>query len=137
MRFPTAHGWGSKTFQIKFSLARSRETLLALNSTSAATMKKALSAIGQFMLFLLVFLAGSLANPLHLKWSVTHPAPNITHYFVPDGLLIMVALYLVFLCIALVRKRLTTSGLYTTAAFALALILGLLAKFGSVTHDIY
>ena len=100
-------------------------------------MKKALSAIAQFILFLLVFLAGSLANPMHLKWAVTHPTLTTTRYFVPDGLILMIVLYVVILLIEVLRKRLLTSGLWTTGAFVLALILGFLAKFGSATHDIY
>ena len=100
-------------------------------------MKKALSAIGQFILFLLVFLAGSLANPFHLKWFVVHPTPTSTRFFVPDGLLLMIAIFLVILLIEVLRKRLIPSALWTAAAFAAALVLGLLAKFGSATHDIY
>ena len=100
-------------------------------------MKKTLSAIGQFILFLLVFLAGSLANPMHLKWSVTHPTLTSTRYFVPDGLIFMIVLYVVILLIEALRKRLLASGLWTTGAFFFALILGFLAKFGSVTHDMY
>ena len=100
-------------------------------------MKKALLTFVQCVLFLLVFLAGSLANPFHLRWSVTHPTPFTTHFFVPDGLILATALYILILLVEAVRKRLTTSGLWTTAAFVLALIFGFLAKFGSVTHDLY
>ncbi len=100
-------------------------------------MKRILLAIGKFLLFLLVFFAGSLANPFHLHWLVTHPTPTTTRFFVPDGLILMAVLYVVILLVASLRKRLTTSGFYTTAAFVLALALGLLAKFGFATHDLY
>jgi hypothetical protein len=98
---------------------------------------KILSAVGQFLLFLLVFLAGSLASPFHLKWGVTVTTPGTTHYFVPDGLLLAFVLYVVILLIEAVRKRLNPAGLYTTGAFLFALILGFLAKFGSVTKDLF
>ncbi len=100
-------------------------------------MKKILLAFGKFVLFLLVFFAGSLANPFHLKWSVTHPTLFTTHFFVPDGLILAAALYVLILLIEAVRKRLMSSGLWTTGAFILALLFGFLAKFGSVTHDLY
>ena len=49
-------------------------------------MKTALSFIAQTVLFFLVFLAGTLWDPFHLKWFVTHPTLTSTRYFVPDGL---------------------------------------------------
>lgn len=100
-------------------------------------MKKFLSIAAQFFLFLLVFLGGTLADPFHLKWSVTHPTPTSTRYFVPDGLILMVALYLLFLVVEFLMKKLTRMGLWTTAAFLLALVLGFLSKFGFATHDLY
>ena len=100
-------------------------------------MKKILVTVAQCILFLLVFLAGSLANSLHLRWFVAHPTPTSTHYFVPDGLIFATVLYLVFLLFAVVRKRLSTSARYSTIAFVVAILLGFLSKFGSVTHDLY
>jgi hypothetical protein len=100
-------------------------------------MKKVFFAFLQFALFLLIFFVGSLANPFRQRWSVSHPTLTSTHYFVPDGLLLMTAFYLLLLAIEAMRKRLLRSGLWTSIAFFLALIFGFLAKFGSVTHDLY
>ena len=100
-------------------------------------MKKALLTFGKFVLFLLVFFAGSLLNPFHLRWMVTHPSPISTRFFVPDGLLLMLGLYVLILVIEAMRKRLLSSGPWTTAALILALVLGYLAKFGLATHDLY
>ena len=100
-------------------------------------MKKIVLSVLQFVVFLLVFFAGSLAAPFHQRWFVSHPTATSTRYFVPDGLLCMVGLYLLILIFEAVRKRLSTSGLWTTGAFLFALALGFLAKFGSVTHDLY
>ena len=100
-------------------------------------MKKISLAFLQFVLFLLIFLAGSFLRPIHLTWSVTHPTPTSTRYFVPDGLLLMLALYITILVIEVITKRIRTAGLWTTAAFLLALVVGLMAKFGSVTQDMF
>jgi putative effector of murein hydrolase LrgA (UPF0299 family) len=99
-------------------------------------MKKAILLILQFFLFLGVFLVGSFLHPFGFRWSETHITPTTTRYFVPDGLLIMLALYAVILIIQILTKRLRASIL-TTAALLLALAAGLVAKFGSVTHDLY
>jgi hypothetical protein len=100
-------------------------------------MKKALLTFCKCVLFLLVFLAGSLAHPFHLKWMVTHPTPTSTSFFVPDGLLLMLGLYVLILAIEAARKRLIASGPWTTLALVLALILGFLARFGFATHDLF
>lgn len=92
-------------------------------------MKRALSVILQFILFLLVFLVGSLlpgANILPML-SVGAGAGRI---FVLDGLLLMLAFYVVILLIAAARKRIQFAWLSSTIALSLALILGLLMKFG-------
>ncbi len=101
-------------------------------------MKKVLSFFAQFLLFLAAFAGGILIgvfDPLHLKWFVTHPTPTSTRYFVPDGILLMLLLYLLILLIHTSRKAVRTSGLLTSVAFALAAICGLLAKFGFVNTD--
>jgi len=99
-------------------------------------MKKALFFILQFILFFATFAAGIILgvfNPMHLKWFVTHPTPVTTHYFDPTGLLLMLLLYILILLIEAARKTLRSSGARTTAAFALALVLGLILKFGFVS----
>jgi hypothetical protein len=100
-------------------------------------MKKAILLILQFFLFLCVFLVGSLMNPFKLRWDVTKLSPTSTRYFVPDGLLLMIALYILILICQVLAKRLRRAGIWTTAAFLLALAVGFLAKFGSATHDLY
>jgi hypothetical protein len=99
-------------------------------------MKKAILLILQFFLFLGVLLVGSFIHPFGLRWSETHITPTTIRYFVPDGLLIMLALYAVILIAEVFSKRLRT-GILTTVALLLALATGILARFGSVTHDLY
>ena len=100
-------------------------------------MKKIFLALLQLVLFLLVFLVGSLLDPFHLQWFVSHPTPISTRYFVPDGLLLTVALLVVILAIETAVKKLRSFGTITAVTFALALAAGLLAKFGWVTHDLF
>jgi hypothetical protein len=100
-------------------------------------MKKALVVIAQFLLFFMVFLAGSLADPFKMKWFISHPTLTSTRFFVPDGLILTLVLFLVILGIEVATKRLRTAGTLTSLAFALALILGIIAKFGWVTHDLF
>ena len=100
-------------------------------------MKKALAVVAQFLLFFVVFLAGSLADPFRLKWFVTHPTVTSTRFFVPDGLILMVVLYAVILGAETGTKRLRSAGTLTSVAFALALFLGFAAKFGWATNDLF
>jgi hypothetical protein len=100
-------------------------------------MKRALSILGQFVLFFAVFLAGTLLDPFHLKWFVTQVSRTSTRYFVPDGLILCVILYLLILGVEAARKRLRGSGAATTLAFILAIALGFLSKFGMATHDLF
>ena len=96
-------------------------------------MKTTLAFIAQLLLFFAAFAAGiviGVFDPLHLKWFVTHPTPGATRYFVPDGLILTVLLYLLILIIEAARKSLRTSGVRTTLALALALIAGFILKFG-------
>jgi hypothetical protein len=100
-------------------------------------MKKAILLILQFFLFLIAFLAGSLMNPFHLRWNVAQLSPTSTRYFVPDGLLLMIAIFIVVLICEALAKRLRTAAIWTTAAFLLALAAGFMARFGSATHELY
>lgn len=99
-------------------------------------MKKALSAFLQFVLFLLVFAVGSFLRPLHLHWDLAVAAgTNIERSFVPDGLLLMLALFVLILILQLVRKRLRPSAPITTLALILATVIGLAMKLGFLTRD--
>ena len=105
-------------------------------------MKTALSLIGQLILFALftaIFFAGGIlalfhADPFHAPhWFVSHPTLTSTRYFVPSGLFLMTILWLIVLGIETAAKKLRTAGLWTTVAYAAALIIGLLLKFGWAT----
>jgi hypothetical protein len=96
-------------------------------------MKRVLSGLLQFILFLLVFAVGSFLPGAHLllpMWSVSAGTGRI---FVYDGLVLMLALYVLILLIAAARKRLPVAWPTSTVAFVVALLLGLLAKFGFKT----
>lgn len=92
-------------------------------------MKRLLSVVLQFILFLVIFFVGSLlpgANMLPML-SVGVGSGRI---FVLDGLLLMFALYVLILLIAAARKRIHIAWPNSTVALVLALILGLAWKFG-------
>ena len=100
-------------------------------------MKAMISLIVQTCVFLVVFLAGSLIDPFHLKWFATRVSATATRFFVPDGLILMCGAYVLLLLAELAGRRLARAGVWTTAAFIIALVCGFLAKFGMVTHDSY
>lgn len=92
-------------------------------------MKRALSILLQFILFLLIFLVGSLLPGANIlpTLSVSAGAGRI---FVYDGLLLMLGLYLLILLLAAARKRIRLAWPNSTIALVLALFIGLLMKFG-------
>jgi len=89
----------------------------------------------QFILFLIVFAAGSLFPPFHMEHVLT-ATPSYTHIFVADGLVLMVALYVLIVILEAVRKRIRSAFPWTTLALVLAVVLGLYMKFGFITHQI-
>jgi hypothetical protein len=95
-------------------------------------MKKAVLAILQFFLFLIVFGAGSLFPPFHFE-HVLIATPGVTRIFVADGLLLMFSLYLLILLVEVMRKRVRIAAPWTTLAVILAAVLGLMMKFGFKT----
>jgi peptidoglycan/LPS O-acetylase OafA/YrhL len=95
------------------------------------------SVVLQFLLFLTIFLAGSLLSPFHLRWFITHPTLTSTRYFTPDGLILSFACYMLIVLVLALMKRLSTAAPWTTLAFVLALAVGLFAKFGFATHDLF
>ncbi len=104
-------------------------------------MKTFLFVAGQlllFALFVVLFFGGGILGLFHLDpfgsphWFVSHPAPDSSRYFVPTGLLLMTLLYLIVLGIEAGVKKLRTAGLWTTVAVVVALVFGLIAKFGWV-----
>lgn len=94
---------------------------------------KVLFAILKFLLFLVVFAAGSFFPPFHLE-HVIGTTPDGTRIFIGDGVVLMVVVFALLLGIEAARKRLGTSGPWTAAAFVLAAIAGLAAKFGFLTR---
>jgi hypothetical protein len=99
-------------------------------------MKKFLSTFLQFFLFLLTFAIGSFAHPFNLRWGLTATTPTVTRYFVPDGLLLMVILFVLILIMEALMKRLRTFAPWTTLAFLLAAIAGFVMKLGFITRDL-
>jgi hypothetical protein len=99
--------------------------------------KNTLLAIVQLFVFYVVFLAGSLFDPFRMKWFLSHPTPLSTRFFVPDGLLLMIGLYLLLLIGEALARRIRGAGVVTTIAFVLALALGIFSKFGWATHDLF
>ncbi len=98
-------------------------------------MKKALAVILQFLLFLVVFALGSFLHPFNLHWATT-AAPGTTRYFIPDGLLLALGVFLAILVGQALRKRLCDSPL-TILSFVLAVAAGYALKFGFVTKDVF
>ena len=98
-------------------------------------MKRAIAIILETILFLFVFLAGSLLAAVpaaHLpEWNVSlGPA----RYFTLDGIVFMAILYVLFMLIGAARHRLRSAVVTSTVAVVLALVLGLAMKFGFATH---
>jgi len=99
-------------------------------------MKKVIPTILQFVLFLLVFGAGSFFPPFHFE-HVLIVTPGFTRIFVADGLLLMFALYILIVLVEIMRRRLRTSTPWTTLAVILATVSGLMMKFGFLTRSAF
>ena len=99
-------------------------------------MKKFPSIFLQFFLFLLTFAIGSFAHPFNLHWGLTVTTPTVTRYFVPDGLVLMVILFILILIMEALMKRLRTFAPWTALAFVLAGIVGFAMKLGFITRDL-
>ncbi len=99
-------------------------------------MKKVILTILQFVLFLIVFGAGSFFPPFHFEHLLI-ATPGVTRIFVADGLLLMFALYVLIVLVEVMRKRLRTSAPWTTLAVIFAAVLGLMMKFGFLTRSAF
>ncbi len=99
-------------------------------------MKKFLVAIFQFVLFLLVFFVGSILPPFHFEHIIL-ATPGSTRIFVEDGLLLTIALYVLIVIVQVLRKRLRTATPWTTLALILAVVFGLMMKFGFLTRSAF
>jgi hypothetical protein len=99
-------------------------------------MKKVLLTIVQFVLFLFVFFIGSMLPPFHIEHIIL-ATPGSTRIFVEDGLLFTTALYVLIVIVQILRKRLRTATPWTTVAFILAIVFGLMMKFGFLTRSAF
>jgi len=90
----------------------------------------------KFALFLfLLFVGGIGILPLfHFPSLVTRWAGG-TRGFQWDGVVLMLALYVLILLVEALRKRLRNSASWTTLALVLAAIAGLIMKFGFMTIE--
>ena len=95
-------------------------------------MKRVISVVLQTILLLAVFGIGSFLPAFNMlpMWKM---GAGATHDFVLDGLVLMIVLYLIILAIEALQKRLRNSGVLSTIAFVLALILGFAMKLGMVS----
>ncbi|HSY68468.1 MAG TPA: hypothetical protein VK813_07490 [Edaphobacter sp.] len=99
-------------------------------------MKNAVFTVLKLILFLFVFFIGSIFPPFHFE-HILIATPGTTRIFIADGLLLMLALYVVLVIVEALRKRLRTAGPWTTLAFVLAIIFGLMMKFGFLTRSAF
>jgi hypothetical protein len=99
-------------------------------------MKNAVFTVLQLVLFLIVFLVGSLVPPFHFE-HVLIATPGFTRVFVADGILLMLLLYIVIVLGEVMRKRLRAAAPWTTLALIFAIVFGLMMKFGFATHSAF
>jgi hypothetical protein len=92
--------------------------------------KKVIFALLQFVLFLVAFFAGSVLPVFQLLPPNTMTFANGTRAFEWDGVLLMLAVFVLILLIEALRKRLRSAAPWSTLALVLAAILGLVMKFG-------
>jgi len=97
-------------------------------------MKNVIFAVFQFVVFFVVFGAGSLFPPFKIERVIAVTAGS-TRIFVWDGLLLALALAIIILVIEAMRGRIRRAGPWTSAAFVLATIAGLALKFGFLTRE--
>ena len=97
-------------------------------------MKKILVTFLQFLLFLILFAIGSFLHPFNLHWATT-AAAGTSRFFIPDGLLLALGVFLAILAVQALRKR-TCDTPWTILGFVLAIAIGYALKFGFVTKDL-
>jgi hypothetical protein len=87
--------------------------------------------VTQFLLFLIVFAAGSFFyHPFNVQTALAGTGRS----FVWDGVLLMLLLYALLMLVAVLRKRLRISLPWTTLALLLAALAGWFLKFGFATR---
>jgi len=95
--------------------------------------KNVIFALLQFVLFFLVFGAGSFFPPFHLE-RVLGTTSDGTRIFVWDGVLLMVLLSAAILLIEALRKRIRSAAPWTVLALVLAGVAGYAERFGFLTR---
>ena len=99
-------------------------------------MKKTLLTLLQFVVFIFIFAAGSFAHPFNILTNLDHSNHlAVTHFFIWDGLILMLSLFALILLVEALRKRLAIAAPWTTLAVILATVLGLVAKLGFITRE--
>jgi hypothetical protein len=99
-------------------------------------MKIFLYTLLKFLLFFVVFAIGSFASPFHVQTNLDHSNHlPITHYFIWDGLLLSLALFVLVLVVETLRKKFRAAAPWTTLAFLFTMGLGLAMKLGFITRD--
>jgi hypothetical protein len=99
-------------------------------------MKNALFTVLKLILFLFVFFIGSIFPPFHFE-HILIATPGTTRIFIADGLLLMLALYVLLVIVETLRKRVRTATPWTTLALVLAIVFGLMMKFGFLTRSAF
>src|SRR5579871_6468718 len=96
-------------------------------------MMKVFAGAIQFVLFLVVFAVFSFFPPLRIEHVVGTSADG-TRIFIWDGLLIATLFFALVLCVEAALRRLARAGIWTFAAFLLAMLVGLAIKLGFKTN---
>ncbi len=99
-------------------------------------MKNVIFTVLKLILFLFVFFIGSIFPPFHFE-HILIATPGTTRIFIADGLLLMLALYLLLIVVEVLRKRVRTAVPWTTLAFVLAIVFGFMMKFGFLTRSAF
>jgi hypothetical protein len=94
--------------------------------------KNIIFAVLQFVLFFLVFAVFSFLPPFHIM-RIVSTSPQGTRMFIWDGVLLSAGLFVLILVIEALSRRIRTAGLWTTGAFALAIVAGMSIKLGFMT----
>jgi xanthine/uracil permease len=97
-------------------------------------MKKTFRTFAEFVLFLAVFAFGSFLHPFNLHWATTSVAPGSSRYFIPDGLLLAMGVFLAIIIVQAMRKRMCDTT-WTIVAFLLAVAIGYALQFGFITQS--
>ncbi len=96
--------------------------------------KRVLLATCLTVVYLVTFAAGSFLRPLGVT-RVLGSHGLAVRLYVWDGVLLMLALYLLTLAIEALGRRLRDLATWTTASLALAALLGYLLRLGFITRD--